>query len=631
MSERYSRLFSLPKNLYVEGAPVLIAAGALLKDNQSNKVLVQLKLKNIGNKLISAVTVSIQPFDMTGKPLGEVVTYSYLDLNADRDIEFGTKEPIFLPDDTTRSFRVSVTSTVFADKSTWNSDDDSWEDLPIPATLDDFLKDSELVKQYQLKYGEGCRVQPQNYKNLWICACGALNQKSEKVCHLCQNNLEEMQNVDLDQLKTERDIRLAEEEKEALLRAEKTKKLLKIFFSAVVALTALALLLSFGIKRYQESAALKKAYNSAFVLLEEESFEEAIEAFDKLGDYKDSKAQAKKAQDLAKKAATEAKKLANYSDAMDLMGQKKYEEALVQFESLGSYKDSKEKVLECGYLDAVQLITKEAGNQYAADQTKAYNWFSNHKDYKDSATYLGNFVERVICQKSDSGSKTRFIYDSTGLVSAYDMDYASGGTYRTKVQQTKFGNWYVVVRTSESGTVNSYLYYQSPYEPFPNSHAYLHGTFNDSKAEYKDNILTLSWWDDGIITSATCYENGSVSYRETRDGQYDDLDMTYTINVTLDGNGRIVSFTNTGRGTANDGNFCHTDETRTYQYDNHGNYTSENWSTKENWGGEKESKRGESYYTCEYDPTGKVISIIYNGGSFSTYEYANVYCPDAAK
>ena len=33
MSERYARLFSLPEDRYSVGAPVVIAAGALLKDN----------------------------------------------------------------------------------------------------------------------------------------------------------------------------------------------------------------------------------------------------------------------------------------------------------------------------------------------------------------------------------------------------------------------------------------------------------------------------------------------------------------------------------------------------------------------------------------------------------------------
>ena len=35
MSERYSRLFTLPENLYTEGSPLLIKAGALLKEEDS--------------------------------------------------------------------------------------------------------------------------------------------------------------------------------------------------------------------------------------------------------------------------------------------------------------------------------------------------------------------------------------------------------------------------------------------------------------------------------------------------------------------------------------------------------------------------------------------------------------------
>ena len=69
MSERYSRLFSLPENLYAEGAPVIIAAGALLKDNQTGNVLAQLKLQNICNQIIKAATVRIFPMDTVTKRL----------------------------------------------------------------------------------------------------------------------------------------------------------------------------------------------------------------------------------------------------------------------------------------------------------------------------------------------------------------------------------------------------------------------------------------------------------------------------------------------------------------------------------------------------------------------------------
>ena len=48
MSERYARLFSLPENLYQSSSPVMILAGALLKDNQTGGILALMKFKNVG-------------------------------------------------------------------------------------------------------------------------------------------------------------------------------------------------------------------------------------------------------------------------------------------------------------------------------------------------------------------------------------------------------------------------------------------------------------------------------------------------------------------------------------------------------------------------------------------------------
>lgn len=108
MSERYTRLFSLTSPLYAAGAPVMITAGALLKDNQTGKVLAQLKIKNISDKAIKGVSVRILPMDTIGEPLGEPVDFQYLDLNIARDVEFGQKAPISLPNAAIRGFNASV-------------------------------------------------------------------------------------------------------------------------------------------------------------------------------------------------------------------------------------------------------------------------------------------------------------------------------------------------------------------------------------------------------------------------------------------------------------------------------------------------------------------------------------------
>lgn len=212
MGERYSRLFTLPQSLYAAGASVVIAAGALLKDHQTGRVLAQLKMQNIGDKAIKAVTVSILPQDTVGKQLGEAVRYQYLDLDAIRDVEFGSKVPIILPDAATRAFSASVSQVIFADNTIWTADNTSWEPLSNPVPLEEVLVDKELVKQYKIQFGEPCRYMVQKERDLWRCTCGRWNHSQELRCHQCGNSLEELQTVDPKQLQLMRDARVAEEQ-----------------------------------------------------------------------------------------------------------------------------------------------------------------------------------------------------------------------------------------------------------------------------------------------------------------------------------------------------------------------------------------------------------------------------------
>ena len=130
MSERYIRVFSLPNNLYVQGAPVLIAAGALLKDTQTGNIIAQLKLRNIGIKHIVYVKVSVVTLDSVKRPLGDRVDFDYLDIHVSRGQEFGQKTPIYLPNPVTRAYTVRVTEVAFEDGTVWSDTESSWEHLP---------------------------------------------------------------------------------------------------------------------------------------------------------------------------------------------------------------------------------------------------------------------------------------------------------------------------------------------------------------------------------------------------------------------------------------------------------------------------------------------------------------------
>lgn len=220
MSERYTRLFTLPGSLYAQGSPLIILAGALLKDNQTGRVLAQLKFKNVGTKSVKAVKVSVTPLDAAGMENGQPVEHQYLDLHAARDGEFGQKEPIPFPDPTTRAFRGAITQVVFTDGSLWGPAEGAWEVLSPSRTLESVLRDQELCKEYQIQYGANCRVFPREEAGLWQCACGAWNRQGEENCHACGKNLDQLKGFDLEQLKASRDARAEKERQAALLRQQ---------------------------------------------------------------------------------------------------------------------------------------------------------------------------------------------------------------------------------------------------------------------------------------------------------------------------------------------------------------------------------------------------------------------------
>lgn len=226
MSERYLKLFSLEENLYIPGSPVLIAAGALLKDTQTGRILGQLKLQNISDQSIKAATVALVPLDTVGNPLGEPVSYQYLDLEVTRDAYWGSQDPIRFSDPSTRAYTASVKEVIFSDNSIWTAPNSAWKALPVKTTLETQLDDFELATQYRMHFGMDCQYGYQTAEDLWYCPCGAINHQGESVCHACQKDRNELAGVDWDLLRKEAAERVAQKraEEEALAAEKKAKQ-----------------------------------------------------------------------------------------------------------------------------------------------------------------------------------------------------------------------------------------------------------------------------------------------------------------------------------------------------------------------------------------------------------------------
>ncbi len=303
MAERYTKLFSLASPLYAEGSPVVIEAGALLLDNVGGSVLAQLKFKSVSPKTVKALTVSVTAKDTVGRVIGVPTVHQYLDLDVQRDAEFGQKSAIALPSENTRKCEVRVLEAAFADNSVWTAPDGlRWEPLPVQTPL--FPNDAELLRQYRMDINHAAKFELRREKDLWLCSCGAVNRAGEKVCHSCEAALSEMENADLPMLEKRRAARLEEEEKAAEAKriaaekaaeakriaaekaAKKTKKILSIAIPAVIAVIAIVLVAT-------KVIIPNSNYNAAVDLMDNGKYEEAIAAFEAMDGYKDSSEKAK--------------------------------------------------------------------------------------------------------------------------------------------------------------------------------------------------------------------------------------------------------------------------------------------------------------------------------------------------
>lgn len=410
--KRYSNLFRIPEKLYTQGSPLLIAAGALLKDNQTGNILAQIKFRSLSNKEIKAVKVNIKAFDVSGAEVQGVDGYQYLDLSAARNAEFGQKTAVTLPDSVTRSFSVACTSVIFSDNSAWEAEENAvWEPLPKQQNLENLI--GNLAQQYRRDTSIQSHLEPLEYSDLWICSCGAVNRRRESQCCCCgvnRNTIFSALNAEsLTQNQSQFEAKEAErrtiQEQEHKKRQAEIKKIAIISSAAAVVVIVFAVLITqVFIPMLQYNSAVQQ-YNSAVSLMDAGNYEEAITAFEELGDFRDS---------------TELLTEAMYRNANHLFESEKYDDALSIYESLNNYADSNNKILECyfnlgeqyfqkGYYETALEYYKNARQEPLVSRTTekiyenaiklyqedSYNfsllYFEEVRNYQDSSLYCGFF------------------------------------------------------------------------------------------------------------------------------------------------------------------------------------------------------------------------------------------------
>lgn len=283
----FTKLFSLPSDLYVHGSPVVIAAGALQQENESKRVFVQLKLRNMVSKAVKGAVVALQYRDAFGEAVTDTAEYSYLDLAAAEGAFFGEKKLIGLKNSGIRSFEVAVKKVIFDDDSIWEGDPAAkWEPLPALQPLTAVL-DSELIPYYEREIGTKAVCAPTDIGDLWLCHCGTYNKKTKESCRCGAQRVAVFSALNEELLQERKAAEEKAREEEARERAEqkaaqvaKLKKVLP-FYLGVIALIIAAIIVLGKVKH-------NKAYNEALALLDTGETRKAVEVLRELGDYKDA-------------------------------------------------------------------------------------------------------------------------------------------------------------------------------------------------------------------------------------------------------------------------------------------------------------------------------------------------------
>lgn len=402
MGERYTKVFALPNPLYATGSSVAVIAGALLKDNKTPKIVAQLKFLNLQEKNIKAVTVYLSDFkDIAGNHLEGEQIYQYLDLSVTRDEFFGQKVPIVLSNPSIRSFSAKVTEVIYEDNSSLELKNSFWEAFPVTLSAKQILKKEELISLYFSQYGQDALYLFHREKDLWQCVCGEWNGKEEQFCYKCHRCIEELETFTLQKLERDLEDKKSKEKVKAIEKKEKAdkekaehiqevKKLKKTAFVVIPIVALVVIIAILGLNRIEN----QKRYKEAVAMAEQKEYGNAIAAFEKLDNYKDS----------------EEKLLdAKYNLACDLVENKKFSKAIEIYTELGDYKDSLEQIKifnnEALYYDAIGEYL--SGNTIFTE-SQLQGFLDKLKDipvsYKDAKKYIDELTIILEEIKSHKGS-----------------------------------------------------------------------------------------------------------------------------------------------------------------------------------------------------------------------------------
>ena len=200
-NERYKIVVHDTEPQYTNNCPIILQALAITKDGEKNKVLAQCKFKNLGDKQIAAIYISIKCCAIDDKHLEDLEHFAYMDLKARQYDEFGDRIPIYLPDHETRKIVITLKKVVYEDGTLW----DNRENIPFTKLTFSVSPLSSLKLLDEQYRRELQKISPKwakhndlpAYTDIFVrCGCGEILVNEDNiVCPNCSTSMKKLNEI----------------------------------------------------------------------------------------------------------------------------------------------------------------------------------------------------------------------------------------------------------------------------------------------------------------------------------------------------------------------------------------------------------------------------------------------------
>ena len=117
----------LQKNIHLEDGPIALKKIDLMK-NKDGVTYILNSFKNVSEKTITALLISIEGTDPFGNIADSIPSFSYIDLKVAPKAVFGNEKKIILGSGNSRNVDINITSVIFSDGSKWVNEGTAWKE-----------------------------------------------------------------------------------------------------------------------------------------------------------------------------------------------------------------------------------------------------------------------------------------------------------------------------------------------------------------------------------------------------------------------------------------------------------------------------------------------------------------------